>query len=72
VISRVRWLALGALAAWFLYCFGLAQVGFLSVDEPRYAWIGRAMAESGDWITPRLYGEPGRKAKSSSMDDRTV
>jgi 4-amino-4-deoxy-L-arabinose transferase-like glycosyltransferase len=58
VISRVRWLALGALAAWFLYCFGLAQVGFLSVDEPRYAWIGRAMAESGDWITPRLYGEP--------------
>jgi 4-amino-4-deoxy-L-arabinose transferase-like glycosyltransferase len=33
-------------------------VGFLSVDEPRYAWIGRAMAESGDWITPRLYGAP--------------
>jgi 4-amino-4-deoxy-L-arabinose transferase-like glycosyltransferase len=58
VTFRVRWLALGALAAWFLYLFGLAQVGFVSVDEPRYAWIGRAMAESGDWITPRLYGEP--------------
>ncbi len=57
MISRVRWLALGALAAWFLYFFGLAQVGFLSTDEPRYAWIGRAMAESGDWISPRLYGE---------------
>ncbi len=56
--SRVRWLAFCAVAAWFLYCFGLGQAGFLSVDEPRYAWIGRAMAESGDWISPRLYGEP--------------
>lgn len=58
MFSRVLRLALGALAAWFLFCFGLARAGFLSVDEPRYAWIGRAMAESGDWITPRLYGQP--------------
>ena len=27
-------------------------------DEPRYAWIGRAMAQSGDWVTPRLWGDP--------------
>ncbi len=27
-------------------------------DEPRYAWIARDMAESGDWVTPRLYGRP--------------
>ena len=27
-------------------------------DEPRYVWIGRAMAETGDWVTPRLYGQP--------------
>src|SRR4051812_454291 len=27
-------------------------------DEPRYAWIARDMAETGDWITPRLYGSP--------------
>src|SRR6202007_2200438 len=27
-------------------------------DEPRYAWIARDMQETGDWITPRLYGKP--------------
>ena len=58
MFSRARWLLLGALAAWFLYGFGRARTGFLSVDEPRYASIGRAMAESGDWISPRLDGAP--------------
>ena len=27
-------------------------------DEPRYAWIARTMAQTGDWVTPRLYGSP--------------
>ena len=58
MISRVLWPAGILLAAYFLYFSGLAGVGLLSVDEPRYAWIGRAMAESGDWISPRLYSEP--------------
>jgi 4-amino-4-deoxy-L-arabinose transferase-like glycosyltransferase len=33
-------------------------MGMVSTDEPRYAAIGRAMAQSGDWITPRLWGHP--------------
>jgi 4-amino-4-deoxy-L-arabinose transferase-like glycosyltransferase len=41
-----------------LYFYGLTRVGLLSTDEPRYAAIGRDMARSGDFITPRLWGEP--------------
>lgn len=33
-------------------------MGLVGPDEPRYAWIARAMATTGDWVTPRLYGQP--------------
>jgi 4-amino-4-deoxy-L-arabinose transferase-like glycosyltransferase len=36
----------------------LATLGLLGPDEPRYAWIARAMAQTHDWVTPRLYGQP--------------
>ena len=36
----------------------LGAIGFTGPDEPRYGWIARAMAETGDWVTPRLYGQP--------------
>ena len=36
----------------------LGAMGLVGPDEPRYAWIARAMAGTGDWITPRLYGQP--------------
>jgi len=37
---------------------GLASIGLVGPDEPRYAWIARDMAQTGDWVTPRLYGQP--------------
>ncbi len=41
-----------------LYLSSLGGAGFLGPDEPRYASIGREMARTGDFITPRLDGEP--------------
>jgi len=37
---------------------GLSAIGLTGPDEPRYAWIARNMAHSGNWITPVLYGLP--------------
>ena len=36
----------------------LGTLGLVGPDEPRYAWIARAMAQTHDWVTPRLYGQP--------------
>lgn len=41
-----------------LFFYGLTRAGLVGPDEPRYASIGRQMARSGDWVTPRLWGEP--------------
>jgi 4-amino-4-deoxy-L-arabinose transferase len=53
-LSR-RWLILPLL---LLYLLHLGGVGLLGPDEPRYASIGREMARSGDWVTPRLDTQP--------------
>jgi 4-amino-4-deoxy-L-arabinose transferase-like glycosyltransferase len=47
-----------ALVAWVGLFSHLGAIGLVGPDEPRYAWIARAMAQSGDWVTPRLYGSP--------------
>ncbi len=43
---------------YFLYLYHLSATGLLGPDEPRYASIAREMARSGDWVTPRRWGEP--------------
>jgi 4-amino-4-deoxy-L-arabinose transferase-like glycosyltransferase len=54
-----QWAAAATLSAVLICLFAnLGAIGFLGPDEPRYAWIARAMAATGDWVTPRLYGQP--------------
>ena len=56
--ARIGWLVLICATLYVCYFSHLGAVGFVGPDEPRYAWIARDMAETGDWITPRLYAKP--------------
>lgn len=57
-IARIAWTVLIAATLYVCYFSHLGAIGFVGPDEPRYAWIARDMMESGDWVTPRLYGKP--------------
>ena len=56
--SRLAWAALILVTLYLCYFHNLGAIGLVGPDEPRYAWIARDMAETGDWVTPRLYGQP--------------
>jgi len=58
VLTRLLRLAALLAAVYILCLFGLNDTGLLGPDEPRYAAVARGMANSGDWVTPRLWGEP--------------
>jgi 4-amino-4-deoxy-L-arabinose transferase-like glycosyltransferase len=55
---KFSWAVLILLTLYVCYFSHLGAFGFIGPDEPRYAWVARDMAESGDWVTPRLYGKP--------------
>jgi 4-amino-4-deoxy-L-arabinose transferase-like glycosyltransferase len=57
-MRKISWAVLIFLTLYVCYFSHLGAFGFIGPDEPRYAWIARDMAESGDWVTPRLYGKP--------------
>src|ERR1700752_789435 len=56
--AKIGWTALILAPLDVCYFSHLGAIGFVGPDEPRYAWIARDMAETGDFITPRLYGQP--------------
>jgi 4-amino-4-deoxy-L-arabinose transferase-like glycosyltransferase len=56
--AHIGWLVLILATLYVCYFSHLGAIGLVGPDEPRYAWIARSMAETGDWVTPRLYGKP--------------
>jgi len=56
--SRLAWATLILATLYVSYFHNLGAIGLVGPDEPRYAWIARDMMETGDWVTPRLYGKP--------------
>ena len=56
--AQIVWAVLIIATLYVSYFSHLGAIGFVGPDEPRYAWIARDMAETGDWVTPRLYGNP--------------
>src|SRR5947209_19584106 len=56
--QRIGWAILILITLYICYFSHLGVIGFVGPDEPRYAWIARDMMETGDWVTPRLYGRP--------------
>jgi 4-amino-4-deoxy-L-arabinose transferase-like glycosyltransferase len=58
MISKIAWAMVILISLYICYFSYLGAFGLVGPDEPRYAWIARDMAETGDWITPRLYGKP--------------
>ena len=56
--ARILWIVLILSTLYLCYFHNLGALGLVGPDEPRYAWIARDMQETGDYITPRLYGKP--------------
>src|SRR2546427_1079273 len=56
--ARLGWALLIFATLYVCYFRHLGAIGFVGPDEPRYAWVAREMVETGDWVTPRLYGKP--------------
>jgi 4-amino-4-deoxy-L-arabinose transferase-like glycosyltransferase len=52
------WAVLAGLLLIACLFVGLGAIGLVGPDEPRYASIARTMAQTNDWVTPRLWGHP--------------
>ncbi len=81
-MTRRSLAAAAGLLAFALYLAPIPRRGLVGPDEPRYASIAREMAESGDFVTPVLWGEPwfekpallfwlGAAGRLAGLDDYT-
>lgn len=56
--STLRDIALLLIVSYAAFWFGIGKLGFIDPDEPFYALTAREMVQSGDWLTPQIFGEP--------------
>jgi len=53
-----RDLALILAISFFAFFFNIGRLGLIDPDEPFYALTAREMVQSGDWLTPQIFGQP--------------
>ena len=56
--QRARHLLLLLPLAGFLFCMNIGGYDLWPPDEPRFAEVGREMMQSGDYLVPRVNGQP--------------
>ncbi len=54
--SRVLTIGIVLFIGFFIFLFGLGATGLVDETPPLFAAAGRAMTESGDWLTPKVNG----------------
>ncbi|MDD5349614.1 MAG: glycosyltransferase family 39 protein [Chthoniobacteraceae bacterium] len=56
--SALRDILLLLLLCYAAFGWNLGKLGLIDPDEPFYALTGREMVQTGDWMTPRIFGQP--------------
>ena len=56
VNKRILLISLLAIFGFFIFIFDLGSTGLVDETPPLFAAAGRAMSESGDWLTPKVNG----------------
>src|ERR1700749_1367895 len=55
---KLRDLLLLLALCFVVFWWRLGALGLIDPDEPFYAQTAREMVQSGDWVTPQIYGAP--------------
>ncbi|XHR28676.1 MAG: ArnT family glycosyltransferase [Chthoniobacteraceae bacterium] len=56
--STLRDVLILLLLSYFAFWWNLGKMGLIDPDEPFYALTAREMVQSGDWMTPQIFGAP--------------
>ncbi len=54
----IRHVAILLVICFIAFWWRLGQIGLVDPDEPFYSQTCHEMVETGDWLTPKIYGQP--------------